>query len=540
MSSPLPAYNAMVASAAVLPAERRLTPVYASWQQQLWGFYDNLGEFESAVSWRSNTMSRVRLLAAKITPGGGEPEPVDKGAASDAMARLAGGPGGQAQMLAETTAHLSVPGECWLVGEDDPDSKGDELWSVRSADELKATTTGLWQLRDDPRSTAWRTGRNVVVVRIWKPHPRRGWEADSAARHAVSAMTKLDLANKRIIATLISRLASNGILLYDKERLSLPTTQQTQAAGAPGSPDGGGEPDPLAVIFVDVASRGIKDPTSPEAVIPIPIGYSIPDLANVDPKVLLQHITFASDVDEKLLAQRQDALRELATALDMPVEALIGMGDINHWGAWAIEESGIKIHIAPAAELICHALTVGYLRPYLEAQGEDPAGLVVWYDPSELTLRPDRSANTLQAYDRFEASGDALRREFGLAADDAPDNTELKDMILKKQAGMESLSATALSELTGQPPPASTAPAGATAAQDQAPAAGDQGPPQTLDQPPPNEGQQAPPDRAALAAMDPAALAVLADDVAAVLASLSPASRWVDPLTPVGRRGNGH
>lgn len=537
MSSPLPAYNAMVASAAVLGAQRKLTPVYASWQEQAWGFYEQLGEFESAVSWRANTMSRVRLLAARINPGGGEPEPVENGPAAEAVTRLAGGPGGQSQMMAELATHLSVVGECWLVGEDDPDLKDMELWSVRSADELRATNTGMWQLRDDPRATSWRTGTDVVVVRVWDPHPRRGWEADPASRHAFSAMTKLDLANKRIIATLISRLASNGLLLYDKERLSFHTTEQTAAGSPTGTGGSGGEPDPFAAMLVDVASRGIKDPTSPEAVIPIPIGYSIGDggLANVDPKVLLQHITFASDVDEKLLAQRQDALRELATALDMPVEALIGMEGVNHWGAWAIEETGIKIHIAPAAELVCHALTVGYLHPYLEAEGEDPAGLVVWYDPSELTLRPDRSANTLQAYDRLEASGDALRREFGLAEDDAPDQDELESMILKKQAGMESLSATALSALTGAPPPAPVAPdTGTTPAEE--PAAG-QGPPDTLNEPPP-DGKPVP-DRAALAALDPAVLAALYDDVTAILAQASPGSRWVDPLTPVGRRGNG-
>src|SRR5574339_276584 len=538
MVSPLPAYNSMVASATVLPAQRRLTPQYASWQEQAWGFYDQLGEFESAVSWRANTMSRVRLLAAKLAPGGAEPEPGDSGPAAEAVGRLAGGTGGQSQFMAELTAHLTVVGETRVVGEDDPDNDS-ELWSVRSADELRVTSTGGWQLRDDERSTAWRKPANVMVVRVWDPHPRRGWEADPAARHAFSAMTKLDLANKRIIATLISRLASNGILLYDKERLSLPTTPQTPAAGPVGAPDalGGGEPDPWAALFVDVASRGIKDPTSPEAVIPVPIGYSLPDLANVDPSVLLQHITFASDVDEKLLAQRQDALRELATALDMPVEALLGVGDLNHWSAWAVEESGIKIHVAPPAELICHALTVGYLKPYLEAAVEDPAGLIVWYDPSELTLRPDRSANTLQAYDKLEASGPALRRELGLSEDDKPDEAELKSMILKKQAGMESLSSTALAELTGQPAP-EPAPA-PSAAEEPAPAGETgQGPPETLEQPPP-DGAKAPPDRAALAAMDPAVLATLADDVAAVLAAVSPGSRWVDPLTPV-RHANSH
>ena len=34
---------------------------------------------------------------------------------------------------------------------------------------------------------------------------------------------------------------------------------------------------------------------------------------------------------------------------------------MNHWGAAQVEESGIKLHIAPDAETICHALTKGYL-----------------------------------------------------------------------------------------------------------------------------------------------------------------------------------
>ena len=291
-------------------------------------------------------------------------------------------------------------------------------------------------------------------------------------------------------------------------------------------------------MLVDVASRGIKDPTSPEAVIPIPIGYSIgQDLANIDPSMLLQHITFASDVDERLLAQRQDALRELATALDLPVEALIGVGDLSHWAAWAIEESGIKIHVAPTAEMICQALTVGYLRPYLEAAGEDPAGLIVWYDPTELTLRPDRSANTIIAYDKLEANGDALRRELGLDEDDKPSTADLEDMILKKQASMESLSPTALAELTGvheaTPEPVEGEAEETTEAETE-----EQGPPGNLGEAPPAETVvPGAPTQASLSALPMAELHALAAAVEAAITDRSPArSAWVDPLTPVARR----
>lgn len=454
----LPAYNAVTASAKILPAQRKFSPKYQGWQDELWGYYDTLGEFESGIDWKANTVSRIRLTAAEISPAGDEPTVLDSGPAVEAVERLAGGTGGQTQLMKEMTRHLSVPGECWLLGEvgmEDSSTSvtGEESWSVRSADELRVATKrvdgrGYYEVREGDSNTAWRpVSADSLVVRVWDPHPRYGWQANSAARHARTALIKLDLINKRIIATIISRLASNGLLVYDKERLSIPTTEQ--------QPEGGDEVDPFAALLVDVASRGIRDPMSPEAVIPIPLGYSIAgDLANVRAETLIRHVTFSSEVDAQLLEQRQDALRELATSLDEPVEALLGVGDLNHWGAWQVEESGIKIHIAPTAELICHSLTKGYLTPYLKAAGAElrgPSGgkIIIWYDTSELTVRPDKTQSAREAYDRLEINGQALRRETGFNEDDAPDKVELRDMILKKQTEMPQLSAAALLELTG-------------------------------------------------------------------------------------------
>src|SRR5690606_8677023 len=41
---------------------------------------------------------------------------------------------------------------------------------------------------------------------------------------------------------------------------------------------------------------------------------------------------------------------------------------------WQVEETGIKIHIAPFAELITHSLTTGYLIPYLKSAGAPLVG----------------------------------------------------------------------------------------------------------------------------------------------------------------------
>lgn len=118
--------------------------------------------------------------------------------------------------------------------------------------------------------------------------------------------------------------------------------------------------------------------------------------------------------------------------------------------AWLVEETGFKVYLAPDCELICHALTEGYLIPRLVAAGEPTEGMVVWYDASEIILRPDRSSNAVLAYDRGEITGEGLRRETGMDESDAPTDDELTKIILRKIAllgGADSLAA--LKELTG-------------------------------------------------------------------------------------------
>lgn len=455
MTTPLPKYNSLTAAASIVPPKRNLAPSYDSWQDQLWNFYDVLGEFEDGVSWKANTISRVRLLAAEISPGGDEPVRLEEGPAVEAMSGFAGGTDGQSQLLKELTVHLGVPGEAWLVGErgipierqQEDGLLSDEQWSVRSADEIKVSTRGgsKFEVRVDDKN--WRPlSDDSIVLRAWDPHPRRSWEADSAGRHAITTLTKLDLLNKRIIATIISRLAMNGIFLYDQDKLSAPTFEGP-------TEDADTNVDPFARLFVDAAGRGIADPTSAEAVIAIPIGFSVGDGENVNPELIARHLTFANEVDPKLLEIREATIRELARSMDMPAEIMLGIGDVNHWGAWQIEESGIKIYISPTMETICHALTKGFLIPSLKAGQHDLTGpnggrIICWYDVSEITARPDKSTSTQAAYDRFEASGTALRRESGLDEDDAPNADELEEMILKRLVMQPANSLTALSNLT--------------------------------------------------------------------------------------------
>jgi hypothetical protein len=219
---------------------------------------------------------------------------------------------------------------------------------------------------------------------------------------------------------------------------------------------------------------------------------------------LLRVINFSSDVDQALIANRESAIRELATSLDMPAEVMLGMGDVNHWSSWQIEESGLKIHVAPKAELICYSITTGYLIPSLKAAGADLTGpnggkIVAWYDPSELAVRPDKSANAVLAYDRLEASGDALRREIGLDDGDKPSKAELETMVLKAIVAQAQLAPSAFLGLTGKPLPAASEQSTGTSEEEastEPPTEEDTsstgGPPKTEEEAPPPPGETPP------------------------------------------------
>jgi hypothetical protein len=164
-----------------------------------------------------------------------------------------------------------------------------------------------------------------------------------------------------------------------------------------------------------------------------PIGLQIPGEFLKD----VQHLTFWTELDETAESLRKEAIGRLALGMDMPPEALTGVGESNHWSAWQIEDSLIKSHSEPLLRLITSAVTVGYFRPLLIAEGmseEEAATFEVLGDTADMRLRPDRSKEAVELWDRGELSGAALRRETGFTEDDDMDEDEKKEWIVWKLA----------------------------------------------------------------------------------------------------------
>jgi hypothetical protein len=483
----VPEQHAVTAAASTITSPRtELLRTTDAWQEEAWGYYDDLGPFRYAIEWKSAMLSRVRLYAAKLTPGEDEPVRAEAGTAVDLMTTLGGGVAGQAQLMADLATQLDVPGEGYLIGET---INGVEQWTVRSTDEVQARNRQFQVMDENSTSSSgarWRPlEANSLVNRVYRPHRRYHYLADSPARAARSTMRELELVNRHILAQYLSRLASAGVLVMPDE-VTFPVREEFADAS-----------DPFMAEWIEIAREAISKPGTASAVVPIPM--KIPG-EWVDK---VKHIDFTLKIDDKIIEKRESAIKNLASQLNIPAEVLLGMGDLNHWGAWQVDAAALKTNIAPDAELICQAITTGYLQPRLKASGvKDPESWVVWYDMSELALSPDRGADAFQAYDRMEIDGAALRRETGFDEADKPEGDELKEQALKVIIKtLPSGAGSALTELLGeQVTIAPTAPIqpgeNTTATEDTTPSTTEQGPPDTQGQPPPETAA----DRAAVQA----------------------------------------
>jgi hypothetical protein len=428
--------NTLTAAAAPVSSPRTgLIRNTEGWQEEAWAYHDTLGEFRYATDWEAKRLSRVRLYAAKLEPGADEPVRAKAGMAVDLLTAFAGGPGGQAQIMGGLATQLRVPGEGYLIVEN---VSGIEQWSVRSIDEVRAARERYEVIDENsPRSgNNWRplAPDSMAPIRVWRPNKRWHHLADSPTRAARATMRELELVNRHIVAQYLSRLASAGVVLIPSE-VNFPEKEEFADA-----------PDPFVAEWIEIAAEAIRTPGTASAVIPMPIKVPFEYVDKI------KHVDFTLKIDEKIIEKRDSAIRRLASQLNVPSEVLLGMGDLNHWNAWLSDETSLKVDVAPDAELICQAITTGYLQPRLKASHvEDWANWVTWYDMSELTLRPDRSDDAIALYDRLELNGAALRRETGFNETDKPTDEELKEQALKVIIHtLPSGAGSALTELIGE------------------------------------------------------------------------------------------
>ncbi len=407
--APVPESNALIASAIRMPpVTRNAVGKTQAWQGEAWQFYDRVAELRFVANWVGNVMSRAKLVAAKRQ---GDTLVVEsKGPGADAIDALYGGLQGQQQMLQQAGVHLTVAGEFYSA-------MVDEDWHTLAYDKVAGSSGALTcDLGDGSRTEI--KGKQDMVIRTWTPHPREPLRADSPTQSNRGTLAEIATLSDHIAAQLESRLAGAGILWVPSE-ITFPTPKEADPSASVA--------DQFMAVLGEAMMTPIKDRASASAIVPIVVTAPGEYLEKA------RHMTFWSELDAETINMRDNAVKRLAIGLDTPPEVLLGMGDTNHWNAWLVDEAAIKSHLEPRLQVVCHAFTTAYLRPALtgNARAED---YYILADTSDIRLRPNRSREAVELYDRGELSGTALRRETGFQPVDEPDGEEEREWLLRRIA----------------------------------------------------------------------------------------------------------
>lgn len=383
-----------------------------AWQAEAWEMFDTVGELSFVAQWLQNSCSQVSLYAAEVDDKG-QPGPVSNNTlASEIVASIGGGPSGQAELMARSAVPMMIAGEFYIVILQD---KGKEDWRVLSPNKVRESATGGITVIVDGEERKLDT-TNESVFQVINPHPNDDQEPHSPVRAALPSLREIRAMDMLIQSASKSRIAGNGLLLIPKE-VNNPAARAPLGGDAPGIPQEQSAPPTMTrqitralMAAMEQSMDNVGDPASLTPVTMAVQGDRIDQF---------RHMQFSQDLTEENRETRERAIARLAKSLDVPAEILTGLGDSTHWNAELVDKQASRQHIAPLLTLICDALTRVILRPLLEAQGNDPDGVVVWFDMSPITEDEGKADRAQQAYEAGALSREAYLRELGFEPEDA-------------------------------------------------------------------------------------------------------------------------
>lgn len=403
----------------------------SAWQNDIWDFYDEVPEFRAACAWVGNLLSKARLTVHHKGR-----ETTDK-VALDVLASLFGGPEGQEEMFRLLGINFTVAGEAFIVGS--PGEDGEDQWEVIAATEVGGETTNDMTIEGE------RVEPGTVAVRLWKAHPRKSNESDCPARALTPVLAESVRLTQVVAAQADSRLKGNGILWVpsELEMPAVPVTHQSDEGDEYTSMEDISVSEGITQRLIKIASIAMQNRDSAAAGVPLVIaapGEYLKDINWMD---------FWTGFDEHVQKLRDEVAKRIGIGMDMPPEALTGTEDVNHWGAWQIEEAAVKVHTEPLLAVIVSSLTKGYLHPLLQAWGmEDFEDYTFEVDTSQLRMRPNRSKEAVELFDRGVISMKTLLVENGFDPEaDAPDQEERIFQFVRRMADRSSLAPEQLSAL---------------------------------------------------------------------------------------------
>lgn len=389
------------------------------WQVQSLNYYDTLPEIKYAAQFYSRGLANLELVASEKRIGSdGKVQivPTDNPDARAYLERIQDPGGGRTNLLASYGRLMFLAGECYLVVTRDPDDEL-ERWEFLSFEEIIPEGRGYKRVKapglmpeqlDEAAEDEFEPldGQTAVVYRLWRRHPRHSELADSTMEGVLELCEELLLLTRAVRSRARSRLAGSGILYIPNSLTVTPVEPE---------PDEDPDVDPFLARLAEAMIAPLTDEGAPSAVVPLVIrgpddlGEKIKHIQIVDPTQLYPETGL-----------RRECIDRIAIGLDMPAEILTGTADVNHWGAWMIDEQAWKQHLQPIAQQLVDDLTAAYYRPSLREAGiEDWQNHLIAYDAASVIAHPNKAKDAKDLHGAFALSDEALREATGFDPDDA-------------------------------------------------------------------------------------------------------------------------
>ena len=399
-----------------------------------WQWYSELGEVHYALSRGARIAGYVRLGAYKLDANGNPGKQITGDTVEARVARRLSSPYGGTRALAERYFTLmKVPAECWLVrlrvdGEIvGYDFVGAEEWDLASVEEAMRSR----KLKPDAKvrritMPAAKGGGGTalsieieardILGRVWRPSARWIDMADSSLLSNETNCDLLSLLTKGLRAKLLNRLIANGVWYVPSELNDIRTA----------APTGEGEERQLSsnkVVdkLLKSAIHGITNPGDPTSALP---NFVVGPAAHSE---AFRHITADLQVYDVEMKLRQELIDRILMGLDVQPQDVKGMGDSNHWSAWAVSDDERRVNVQPEIETMCWALTEMVLRAEMREAGL-PAGrisnTIIWYDMTRANVKTNLAEDARQASDRGQISDSGARLLTGIDESLAPSEDE--------------------------------------------------------------------------------------------------------------------
>ena len=438
------------------------------WQKKIFDIYDTEGHLFYATNYIGGAMSRIRLVAAKKNKKDGEfmrPIIIEKGPVSDLVRGIQSSKGGQSSFLRQVGRNMFLVGEVWVVASDVfyPNGATHTFWDAISVDEIVSGGSNQmkFQRRSLPGAQPVDLPKGSSAFRLWKEHPRWSELADSGSRSCMELLEKIIVLNRAEKAIARSQLAGSGILALPQELV--PPAWQNQ-----GSTPNPMASNPLWEALAESMTAPLRDESAVSAVVPLLL-VGPGDMIN---KIKYEPLARSFDTQASQ-SSITNAIEQIANTLDIPKEILLGLGSSTHWTAWSVREDVFQAHVQPLIELVCESLTRTFLQQGLanldptqlaaimkDLEVDSVDDIVVWYDASQLILRPDSADKATAAHDRLVITDEAYARAQGIPNEDILDKASPE---YAKRIGVKMVDSKMAISGTPTEPPAPAAPGAAPA-----------------------------------------------------------------------------